>query len=347
MHKSFKKKLELYCNSAVLEYSGHLAKYACRINDNTPQFDDMWQKSINYSEKKTLQDSMYFKELFAESSKGDDCYYVTALDDIIKTSHEQYIPIFVPCFMKKVRNTTSIASEIAGSRLANALGVKTVFNVPINSEDKPTSALDLHSVKGCDYVASVDFVKSGEKFFTMHDLNIKFDLADKLEDIIYKLKKLKKKLKYKGVSIKDEDIENIANEICEQWFFKCAICLDMDFGSSNEGIVLHGKNGASLSPCYDMEFFFANNDFLDCSKNGVVDFENIMYFFKRCPDRAERIMTKLNNLNNTGILEDIMSVMSCSKKFLEMSRDFGVRISMLNNVWAYACKEMGYGSKNL
>ena len=343
MSKDFRDRLQRYSNGDRLHYPGHLEKDVCRVNDNTDEFDAVWICSEEISPQKTMKDSLYFRELFESYEDADKkSHYIFSLDKSLKpsSSGDRYIPVYVPCFLKRIGSLSAIYGEVVGSRLANALGVDTVFNLPINIYGSGKDVVDVQSSKMYTHIASVDFVRPREKFYTFKDLNLLFDRDTPIQEIFALCNKLPQRLRYKRVRVSREDIEQIKMDIAKQWLFKIAICADLDFQWENVGIICDDDGIVRLAPCFDMELLFQNIRFLDTGRNGVVEFENLMYIFNNMPEMAGKMLEKFDELHKSGKLDKIMRTVDLSATGDDWQfEDIVKRMGILKNLWRFSIKE--------
>lgn len=252
-------------------------------------------------------DSEFIIKYFDEISKPNSSYMSYA-DELIRECYDpdyrdkngkKELPLKYFSVMLKDCSTHATDNgaylEVMNSRLANLLGVPTVYNVRAINHD-------------VDYVMSLDFLKDGEKLVTLDDIaefylsntssgkiNLEYNefvnisewstLLSNVLDCAIDCRNPKMKIR------KQEIIE----DFCIQLLYRSLIACDTDLSPYNIGIVFD-KNGypSHLAPAHDFEF---------C---GTIPYSLPEYFDKcincfeclkeRCPDRLNDFMDNLKKV---------------------------------------------------
>ena len=306
-----KSRMYSYDNASEIEgvFGGHLDKRAVRIDDNTDAFNRRQQRTEK-TIKKTLKDSFIFGGLF-RSLMGKNNSYFTYMNSSFegKKKSEMHIPRFISCFVKSARGNEyserkvkACFSECVGSRLANLLGVKTVYNLALQTAE-PNERADEYPEY--DTILSVDYVPYGYTTETFEDLDIKFNEDTSLERIFNIID-----MRFKHIAREyrlERSIDKLATlkrEFAFQFLFRALVCEDYDFCSQNTALLI-GKNGDfQLAPAFDMEFVFAGQKSALYYKKFAT--ETISFMLKVMPDVLMEFMAKYGNAVKSGQMEDIV-----------------------------------------
>ncbi len=308
MDKEVLSRIELYDNNAELEgvFGGHLDKFPGRIDDSTHAHKERRRK-LGYEAKKTPKDSLYFGNLFRALMKKD-CHYVTYLNPSFegKKRSEVYIPQEVSCMVKtNERRPITSYYECVGSRLANLLGVDTVYNIAVESGNEDNYDYDeLGLLPEYDSIISVDYVPYGYTTESLEDLGIKFDEDYPLEIIFDNVdSQIKSIIREHKLTPSIDKVAELKKQLALQFLYRSLICEDYDFCSRNTGMLI-GENGDfKLAPCFDMEFFFYGT-------RGVAYYQsfaekNIKFMLERMPDVLDEFMSRFTETMEDGRIKDI------------------------------------------
>ena len=286
--------------------AGHTYKIACRINDNTDDFDAHW-KEDDALPIKELKDSQFFHELFVGHQNSSGCNYVTAIDSLINSKNSTpYIPVYIPVYLKHIGSMMGVYGEVVGSRLANAFGIDTVFNTPIVRGEKKSHKSLLSYMFAKIPVASVDCVKDGEVFFSFEELGIDIPLNMSLPEMLKLCDNLPNALQRKNFNISKEDLEKVKYDFAKQWFFKVAIGGDRDFKGENIALIINKDKGVKIAPCFDMELMFQNVMFLNNQLYKDEERASLEYLMSNYPDIINEQLIQYHKLKDSGELKKIM-----------------------------------------
>ncbi|MBE5735949.1 MAG: hypothetical protein E7356_01135 [Clostridiales bacterium] len=332
----FKSRMEKYYNHDELQsknIGGHVDKTFARVDDNISSYNrhcEESEKNMTYPRPKTVKDSRYFAELFEALQSGNSSY-VTIYNDLVTPPDktDRYLPKYVSCLIKEFSNEARtqiqfdqtyigfilepIYCEVVGSRLANALGIKTVYNTPISQYE----ASIFGDYPKYDTVLSIDFVKDGDFTRLFTDFFKSIPMTDVLmheEALILLDRTLMRIGAWKDIPNWREFVDKTKRELVMQGLFKWLLCGDLDSDAKNYGITIYtSKNpdtgementlGMGAMPCLDYELImgFVNNPYVDVQARAV--FENLS---KNMPDVIDEFMTRVLNLRNSGELDDIL-----------------------------------------
>ena len=284
-------------------YDGHLKKRAVRIDDNTDSLNRR-QARTEETIKKMPKDSLLFGGLF-RSLMGKDNHYSTYLNSSFEgvKKSEMVIPKFVSCFVKTSdNNAMGCYSECVGSRLANELGVNTVYNIALQSKE-PDEFDDEYP--DYDTVISVDYVPYGYTPETFEDLEIKFDEDTSLERIFNIIDMRFKHLANEyGLEKSIDKLAQLKRDFAFQFLFRALVCEDYDFCSQNIAMLIGDKGDFSLAPCFDMELVFSGEKSAMYYKKFAS--ETIGFMSEVMPDVLSEFMARYGRAVNSGRVEDIV-----------------------------------------
>lgn len=304
-------RIEKYSNNVThkgIGSSHHLPKGFVRLDDNTDERNRRLKTSA-ISSKKTAKDSLFFGDLFRSLMKKDN-HYITYLNDSFKCpKSEMIVPDHVSCLLKNYAGILPERCyfECVGSRLANSLGVDTVYNVAIAS----TYDEDYDSTE-YDTLISVDYVPYGYKTENMLDLGLGFDEDSKLSDIMDTIDATMPDIaKKKKLKITPERISNLKEQFALQYLFRTLICEDYDFQDKNVSILMGDNGDFRLGPAYDMEFLFdggkAHGYYQDMANDALT------YMSENMPKALDNFMKNLEKQHKSGKIENlIMNTMDIS-----------------------------------
>ena len=285
---------------------GTALKYFGVVNDNKVIFDNNLYNKQAYNSDKTTRNSCFFGELFKGLGSGK-VTYKTYLNKLFEDNNTEtkYVPSNVNCLIKRTREDSAYG-EVVGSRLANLLGVDTVFNVAI--ED--SVAMEYLDLSYCDaayeYTLSVDYIPEDYKTEDLQTLEVLFSQDDSfdiwLTRIDEALPRIAKKLHIKLTS---ENVSKFKEDLCKMYIFRNLLCDDYDMESKNISILYNEKTGDFyLAPNLDMEYLFKGGRSYLYSKDLI---ENNMRFIREnYPHIIKDMMKRINNNLNNGKLENIM-----------------------------------------
>lgn len=278
-------------------YGGHLHKKYIAIRDG---------KDVLHRER-TIKDSRLFKDLF-KSAKKKEYHYSTYLDDVLRPTNGEkiYIPHTVQGVFKDLpcnATTWTAFCEVVGSRLANAMGVKTVFNIPMEVDtDDEYGVIDYPEYYG---VFSVDYVPPTYKSIALDEIDDEVDIEGTAENSLAQFEKVVRLFASNHyVADLENTIERLKKEFMKLWFFRNIICEDCDLAGRNISLLV-GKNGElKLAPCHDMEMFF----FTQSDRVFNVEMKDaVMFFSKNMPEVLEELLSRYGQLVESGEFEEIFT----------------------------------------
>jgi len=259
MKKDLSKRIERYAPNGETDRSflgGHTKKDFVRIDDDKEKFS---KEQLAFENKltKSIKDSDFFVELFKDLSKGNS-HYCTYMNSLIVglPKEEIYIPKYVSCLLKDLFDIEqSYISECVGCRLANELGVNTVFNI---AHERPLEAWQSKDeFNGYDYLISVDYIPSGYTNRTLQSLDVLFTEDSTLGDIMQKIDLFfKKYARSYELNVTEENLMQFKKDFARQYLFRQFVCEDDDFTAKNVGMLISENGDFTLAPCFDMEFLF-------------------------------------------------------------------------------------------
>ena len=283
--------------------SGHTKKDFVRINDCA----DAFKKDIEdkFIWKKTIKDSKYLGELF-ESMRQDNCSYVTYFDDLIKGKSEDdvYYPNYVSCLAKVYAAYDPIcACEVIGSRLANAMGIRTVYNF-VSPKKNTFLIAGVFDYPIDSYMFSVDYMKPDYQIVSFESLGIEFNSRDIIADNLDKLHiSLRNFARNNGRLISIDDIENIKRNFCIEYLFKRILCGDADFYGRNVDIMFNTKTGKfELAPSHDYEYIFDEEE--EYPTIGSIR-DSFIQIDREFPGLVDEFYKKVMTLNENGVFSKV------------------------------------------
>lgn len=300
----FSRRIEKYSNALSHGDIGgyhHLPKEFVRIDDNT----NTRNKRIHNSYvpiKKTAKDSLFFRDLF-RSLMSNENHYITYLNDSFKCKKSEIvIPDHVSCLLKSYMDIGGERCyfECVGSRLANALGIDTVYNIAIASTHD-----EYDNTPQYDTLISVDYVPYGYRTESMVDLGIDFNEDTYLVQIMQELDdKLPQIAQKEKLNLTLEKANRLKEQFALQFLFRTLICEDYDFVSKNVSILMGEDGDFRLGPAYDMELLCDGaksqgyyNDMAEAS---------LTYMMNNMPKTLEKFMRRLEEKYNSHELESII-----------------------------------------
>ncbi|MGN0961865.1 MAG: hypothetical protein ACI4PF_06695 [Christensenellales bacterium] len=298
--KEFKNRLtdfESEVNQEIV--GGTLGKTIKVLDDNTKAFKK--RKFNNETLGKTPKDSQFFAELFRRLKTGKSSY-CTYLNDLV--SKDKYIPQYVYCFIKEIRQysgSMAVYGEVVSPRLADLLGVSTVYNSVLEQEnnDGPYDYTEYTKT------LSVDFVPYGYRFMDLEEGGIDFDADTPLSSCIYKISILLQKIsKKQKLNLSEENIKKTKEEFVRQFLFRNLLCEDLDFSAKNLGLLINENGDFRLAPQFDLEYMFAGSRSSKFHKE--VTSETITYCAKYFPEVLNDFMSKLKKSLNNGTLKNVL-----------------------------------------
>jgi hypothetical protein len=302
---SFEERISHYENNGQTDaefLGGHTDKKFVRLDDDKMLLKKKRKVFLN-NVKKSFKDSHFFGELFKQLQTKKSSY-VTYLNDLVapKDGSEPYIPQYVSCLIKELTDQILFYSECISCRIANAIGVKTVFNTahempraPWESKDDPVRY---------DYLISVDYVPTGYRTENLLELGIYFNVDTTLPEIFKNIdKKLQMIADMEKIKLTEENVARFKRDFVKQFLFRQFICEDFDFESKNMGLLI-GENGDfELAPCFDMEYAMYGKKTPHYYQSFAKG--SIKYLYDCMPDVLEEFVNDCRNAYNSGKIAKI------------------------------------------
>ena len=261
--------------------------------------------------------------------------YVTYIDDFVKENYNpdtHEIPLkYVSVLLKKQRYenmTDTICKEVIGSRIANALGMPTVYNELIEYDKE-------------NYVMSIDFVKTGQEIDSFErDKNKKnYSMAnyDVWEDLFNTA--TIKITEYSPTLV--DNIKTLKKDFVQQFLFRNVILDDGDFVPNNVTLIkdLKTKN-LSFAPINDYEFIFAGREESDFEEDVR---KYIKYIGEKYPEELKEFANKIQKtFYKDGVLQEEFLQELVSMKELEPYMEKEILEQFRNNVDRFVRLEKEY-----
>ena len=264
-------------------------------------------------------DSSYLKDFWRAKLKKDNTY-VTYLDDFIAENMQgkDDIPLkYVSVLLKKQRvcgDFEHTAKDVVGSRLANLMGVPTVYN---------EYTIDPDGYAEEYYVLSVDFVKPGQVIDNLEDTDDEHTrindfstfqdweqyLQRRLSEIVAEdeIKEKHKDPTYKKLSPeqKQQIIDKFLQDFVSHYIYRNIIVDDMDFKPRNVTYIKEKEDNRTnyyLAPSNDFEFVCSYRRESLMAENTKV---NLEYLCKNYPGATNDFMQRLKKrIVKNGTIDD-------------------------------------------
>ena len=276
---------------------------------------------------------------FLDKITKENNSYVTYLDDLIKSSdfdNSKEFPLeYVSCMLKDASRHFGAYNicEVWGSRIANALGVPTVFNENV-SLNKQTNILSIDCVKPNTHISTLK-----TKYYQYIDYKLRqikchcfsdFDDWENLFDACIRNKRdLTDDEELNNLLIGvdfvdypfdretlDECVAKFKKDFVKQYLLRVVILHDKDFYPANLMVVTDETTGKfSVGPCFDYEFIF--NDFSWIPDTFYTD--NLKYIMRKYPNEA---MKFANAVFNAFFENGVVSQQKLQTIFGDTTSDF-------------------------
>lgn len=321
----FENNIKEYFNKDELtedDVGGHVSKRIVRVNDDSFFYQKECALSLANEQEpreKSIEDCRYFKELYQGLQKGDK--YVTYLNELI-VPQDGSAPIYpheVSCVIKKFyddecedeedrRKQAKISSmrvynEVVTSRLMNAMGIETVYNLPLLygiGEDS--------SVK-YDRVLSVDFMQKGYEYESLQCLEVeKFPHIFNDEGMQSLTSALYKFGQEHHIPNLDQQVHNVIVSLVYQIMARLLVCSDIDVYSRNFMLKFREGVDMALGPCFDYEMSLCGDNIVWPKYVITIVSKYIFpYLSKTMPKVLDSFVDKIKKLSKSGEIEKIMT----------------------------------------
>ena len=228
--------------------------------------------------------SKYFERFFVEREKGNISYGTcfTEEDDAMG-----FIPTFVPALVKQRSMKRDDIHETFAPAVLNCFGVPTVFNTICEDE------------KGYGYIASIDFIKPGEKFAllseignTVDDFGYRNNLEKSLKSVSDVVVGYHEKL---GYPLSKETYDVMIADFVKSYLTRFCLMGDCDFTPRNYGFLENSKTKTiRTAPNYDFELCFRNDPTEKIENDIIFATENYPEIMEEFAKKLE-LFTKKNN----------------------------------------------------
>ena len=282
------------------------------FDDVRPQNDLQVINGI-HSKKFFRCDGKVFEPLYRELRNNPNSSYDTYINKLI-VENPNYIPSRVSAMRKTVvdfqENKTGASREILASRIANFMGVPTVYNCSI---DNPSNGTFL----------SVDYMKYGEQILDLYDTiedTRPEGVNDGYIDILFGQASLSKMLQFFNNALMlykhyyNFDSKKLINDFAREFVTRVHVLGDGDYGFHNFEMAYDQNKNARLLPMFDYEATFA-------SLNEQEIRNNIAYIKKYLPDFGlEKFNQRFEELVKPANFKKLAS--GLDSKFVKSSYEF-------------------------
>ena len=327
MISSFEQFITEYSNKFQLnkeDVGGHIDKRIVMIDDDSYYYRkecaEAEAKGVE-PRQKTIRDCRLMADLYIALQNGAN--YQTYLNHLVnpQDGSDPVYPHNVSCVLKEYAKDVEIANrssriyvdfnlsrlynEVVGCRITNAMGVPTVYNIPIDSY--PQYML-FEEYPRFDTVISVDFMQEGYNYCDLKELNMKTfpDIfsQQKMDNFVSCLYSFGKEHNIPNL---DEKVKEIQSGIIDQIMVKLLACADGDLASRNFMIKWKDGEDFAIAPCFDFELIFNDAGTIDIDKMSEY-IKTIMfpYLAQYMPEKLDLFMAKLQDLVESGTLDKIM-----------------------------------------
>lgn len=283
----------------------------------------------------------YLEDMFNEIRNNPDTNYVTCVDDVIKdpsVTLNEFGKTSVSVIYKTPRNfyVDYAKNEILGSRIAEAMGIKSEYVVPVKR----------NKYMAVDFLSGDDLFETFSEFIDVKHLNAYvFNAGDScvrpwVECLIYSAYS---KMPTKNKLHKIMDIEPLLVDAMKIYFFKKYIVHDADFCVQNLGVVYSpGYKNLRIAPAYDFEQSLMPGI---RTEQGFGLIEDIEYLAKSFPHVLGKVVQELNL--NVIKKDKIKSILQQHEPYEDKQKEYFnlINNSMLN--LQYYSKEALKNSKKL
>lgn len=234
------------------------------------------------------------------SIKSGNSSYVTYLNDIIK---DGYMLQYVSTMQKSINSYTyyydkNAYSDVAGSRVANMLGVKTCYNCLYSKKSKKGILKPTH-------LLSVDFLKNDEKMWTLSDLNgygsvytTPWHWIECIDNVVNDSKSL-----FKGIDIK-KHLPKLHDDFIEQFLLHNYVLADADYCSRNIGIIVDEKRGTmELAPSHDYDLCLNSDTAIDITWGLQLSMHGLSDMY---PEQLRNFMAKIDRYDAEKLRSQLM-----------------------------------------
>lgn len=286
------------------------------------------------AETSAIISSDYIRPLVSELTTNPHSSYKTIYNDLI--IEDGYTPKYFSSIVKDCHGEYfGILAEIAGSRLANLMGIPTNYAFGIEYTDGKEHPDYDKKPKKYFALGSIDYVSQGHELELFCDIDRISQISEKdnltSDDKDYEIRhcgihraREKTPLSYwikyidstletrypEGVD--ETSYKKLIRDFIKTYIFRVVILRDQDFACYNCGILSEeGSNKFEIMPCTDMEgvLYDCKFDYVKSIENGyksrirkVVDFCRETY-----PEILDEFMSTLSELKDNGKFENTLS----------------------------------------
>ena len=297
-------------------------------------YDKVDMNLVGATSKVFLRIDSKLLQKYLDISVDPKSSYVTYIDDFVKENYNpetHEIPLkYVSVLLKKQRwddVTDTVCKEVIGSRIANAMGMSTVYNELVEYDKE-------------NYVMSIDFVKTGQEIDSfVLDSKKDYSMAnyDVWEDLFNT--STIKIAEYSPNLV--ENIKKLKKDFVQQFLFRNVILDDGDLVPKNVTLIkdLKTKN-LSLAPISDYEFIFTGREERDFEEDVR---QYIDYIGEKYPEELKEFTNKIQEAyyKNGVLQEDVLKDLVRMKE-LEPDMEQEIFVQFRNNVSRFMRLEKEY-----
>lgn len=276
------------------DYSFNYEEY----DETNPKNSDEYLEGC-HTKKFLRASSEYFGNLIDEVRDNPNCTYQTYANELFK---DGIVPEYLSVLTKKEdAYKLSPDIEVLSSRICNFMGVPTVYNMKLKKEY-------------CDYLLSVDFLKTGERIESLFDLivetkgddlNYNFELDNDNNILSMQLQSLREVISVNkarsGSHAWKFDNKQFFDDYINMFLTRAFVLGDSDFYPRNIASIVDKDNNMKLAPAYDFELSLSKYKYNITSE----DRQNIKYVRSRYPKLFQQFCDKYSQLMQKSNLKKL------------------------------------------
>lgn len=265
---------DLVCDFGKTSSDGHLLKRFVRLHNG------------------------YFSKFFREAKKRQTSYQTYLNDeDLLQGIKPENVSVLIKEIgqvygLYNEIDVKKMYSEALGSRVLEFFGLKTAYNRAICDGSKY-------------YVASIDFLKPANYFFTVEEIAPRNEIATYFPlkhniDMLLKDADILKREICESFGVTDVLLnkEQIARDFVSTYLVRVMLLGDTDFKGVNYGLIFNrAKNEIVTAPNYDLEYA------LGTPAKGLLNFdENFRFVKENYPDILDDFFKKLEDFSKNRLI---------------------------------------------
>ncbi len=234
-----------------------------------------------------------------DSIQSGDSSYVTYLNDAIR---DGYILQYISTMTKDLDKFSFYVdehaySDMAGSRVANMLGVKTCYNCLYSEIDK-------NGKKKPKNLLSVDFLKNNEEMLELNTLyGARLEFSNCLDWLLCIDELIENNQRIIGNIDVQKFLPKINEDLVEQFFLRRLVLADTDYCGRNIAIIVDKKKG-SLELCPSYDYDLCNNSEKLTDIRSIAD-HNMSALIYRYGDVIKRFISRLDRFDANRLHEQL------------------------------------------